>query len=139
MKKATLILCLFIAFAFVGSATAVGPGKSIEYEGGDAGKVIFNGDTHGPKQGMKCSDCHPKPFAMKKASFKMSIEDHGKADFCGKCHDGTKAFSQSNEEDCAKCHKKEDASKIEEKQEEMGTEETDTEEIDREETQEEKE
>jgi c(7)-type cytochrome triheme protein len=117
-----------IVLAFAGTAIAVGPGKSIEYSGGDYGKVIFNGDTHGPKQGMKCSDCHPKPFAMKKASFSMSSEDHGNADFCGKCHDGTKAFSQSNEADCAKCHKKEDATMTEEKQEEMNSEDTEIEE-----------
>jgi c(7)-type cytochrome triheme protein len=106
MKIATLILSLFVAFALVGSAMAVGPGKSVEYAGGDAGKVIFNGDTHGMKQGMKCNDCHPKPFAMKKATFKMTKEDHGKPDMCGKCHDGQKAFSQSDEKTCGKCHVK---------------------------------
>jgi c(7)-type cytochrome triheme protein len=106
MKLATIILSVFVAVAFVGSAMAVGPGKTVEYAGGEAGKVMFNGDTHGPKQGMKCNDCHPKPFAMKKGAFKMIKDDHGKADFCGKCHDGQKAFSQSTEADCGKCHKK---------------------------------
>jgi len=111
MKITTLLLSLFVAFALVGSAMAVGPGKSVEYAGGDVGKVMFNGDTHGMKQGMKCNDCHPKPFAMKKAAFKMTKEDHGKADFCGKCHDGKEhngkvVFSQSDEKDCGKCHVK---------------------------------
>jgi c(7)-type cytochrome triheme protein len=106
MKLAAIVLSLFVAIAFIGSAMAVGPGKTVEYAGGDAGKVMFNGDTHGPKQGMKCADCHPKPFAMKKGAFKMSKDEHGKADLCGKCHDGQKAFSQSTEADCGKCHKK---------------------------------
>lgn len=106
MKIATLIISLFVALAFVGTAVAVGPGKTIEYAGGDQGKVIFSGDTHGAKQGMKCNDCHPKPFGMKKGSFKMTKEDHGKPDYCGKCHDGKKAFSQSDTKDCGKCHKK---------------------------------
>ena len=52
MKIATLIISLFVALAFVGSAMAVGPGKTIEYAGGDQGKVVFSGDTHGAKQGM---------------------------------------------------------------------------------------
>lgn len=106
MKLVTILLSLLVAIAFVGSALAVGPGKTVEYAGGDAGKVIYNGDTHGPKQGMKCADCHPKPFAMKKGAFKMTKEDHDKLDYCGKCHDGQKAFSQSTEADCSKCHKK---------------------------------
>ncbi len=109
MKIVTIVLSLLAAFALVGSAMAAAPGKTVEYAGGEAGKVIFKGDTHGPAQGMKCTDCHPKPFAMKKGAFKMTKEDHGKPDFCGKCHDGQKAFSQSTEADCGKCHMKAEA------------------------------
>jgi c(7)-type cytochrome triheme protein len=113
MRLMILVLVLLVSVAFVGSAVAVPPGKTIEYADGDQGKVIFSGDTHGPKQGMKCNDCHPKPFAMKKGSFKMTKEDHGKPDYCGKCHDGTEhngkvIFSQSDPANCAKCHKKEE-------------------------------
>jgi c(7)-type cytochrome triheme protein len=112
MKVGTIILSFLIAIALTTSAMAVLPGKTVEYAGGEAGKVVFKGDTHGPKQGLKCADCHPKPFGMKKGDFKMSKDDHGKADFCGKCHDGkehngTVVFSQSTEADCGKCHMKE--------------------------------
>ncbi len=111
MRFTILLLTLVVAIAFVGSAMATPPGKTVEYAGGEQGKVVFNGDTHGVKQGMKCPDCHPKPFAMKKGAFKMTKEDHGKPDFCGKCHDGNEhngkvVFSQSKEADCVKCHKK---------------------------------
>ena len=109
MRLTILALILVVAVAFVGSAMAAPPGKTVEYPAGDQGKVIFNGDTHGTKQGMKCADCHPKPFAMKKGAFKMTKEDHAKPDFCGKCHDGTKAFSQTVAADCCKCHKKAEA------------------------------
>jgi c(7)-type cytochrome triheme protein len=126
MKITILILSLFIAFALVGSAMAVGPGKTIEYPDGDQGKVVFSGDTHGMKQGMKCNDCHPKPFAMKKGTFKMTKEEHGKPDLCGKCHDGKEhngkvVFSQSDEKDCGKCHVKgaAEAPKTEAPKEEM--------------------
>ena len=114
MRLIMLVLILVVAVAFVGSAMAVPPGKTVEYPAGDQGKVTFSGDTHAMKQGMKCADCHPKPFAMKKGAFKMTKEDHGKPDFCGKCHDGKEhpegsgkvVFSQSDEKACVKCHKK---------------------------------
>ncbi|OIP59273.1 MAG: hypothetical protein AUK38_06140 [Nitrospirae bacterium CG2_30_41_42] len=111
MRLTVLLLTLIVAIAFVGSAMATPPGKSVEYPGGDQGKVVFSGDTHGAKHGMKCNDCHPKPFVMKKGAFKMTKEGHGKPDFCGKCHDGNEhngkvVFSQSKETDCGKCHKK---------------------------------
>jgi c(7)-type cytochrome triheme protein len=92
--------------------------QPLEFSGGEEGKVVFSGDVHGPKAGLKCSDCHPKPFAFKKGSFKMSKDDHGKPDYCGKCHDGNEhfnkvVFSQSKEENCGKCHKKEEPKKEE--------------------------
>jgi len=104
MKKAAVIISLFLVIAFVGTATAVLPGKTIEYAGGSAGKVIFKGDTHGAKHGLKCNDCHPNPFGMTKGIFKMTLEDHAKAENCGICHDGNKAFSQTTVADCARCH-----------------------------------
>ena len=109
-----LLLILVVAVAFIGTAMAVPPGKTIEYADGEQGKITFSGSTHVMKQGMKCPDCHPKPFAMKKGTFKMTKEDHGKPDLCGKCHDGKEhpedsgkvVFSQSDEKNCVKCHKK---------------------------------
>jgi c(7)-type cytochrome triheme protein len=123
MRLTVLLLTLIVAIAFVGSAMATPPGKSVEYPSGDMGKVLFSGDTHGAKQGMKCNDCHPKPFAMKKGAFKMTKEGHGKPDYCGACHDGNEhngkvVFSQSKEADCVKCHKKEEVKKEEVKKEE---------------------
>jgi len=114
MRLTMLILVLIVTVAFVGTAMATPPGKVVEYPDGDMGKVIFSGDSHGAKQGLKCNNCHPKPFAMKKGAFKMTKEEHGKPDLCGACHDGKEhngkvVFSQSNEADCAKCHKKGEA------------------------------
>jgi c(7)-type cytochrome triheme protein len=107
VKIATIILSILIVVAFIiGSAMAVPPGKTVEFPDGAMGKVTFSGDTHSMKQGLKCSDCHPKPFAMKKGSFKETKEDHGKDVNCGVCHNATKAFSQTDEKNCIKCHKK---------------------------------
>lgn len=104
MKAIILVLTLLIAIAFVGNAIAVGPGKTIEYAGGAQGKVTFDGKAHADKGG-KCNDCHPKVFAMKKGTAKVTAP-HKAGEFCGICHDGKKAFDQTTADDCGKCHKK---------------------------------
>ncbi|MBI4685783.1 MAG: hypothetical protein HY755_11370 [Nitrospirae bacterium] len=107
MKALTLALTVLIAIAFVGSAMAVMSGKTIEFAGGDQGKVVFNGKTHADK-GNKCPDCHPKlfgPMAPHKERIKITKADHVPEKFCGTCHDGKKAFAQ-DEANCVKCHKK---------------------------------
>jgi c(7)-type cytochrome triheme protein len=110
MRSMMLILVFIIAVVFVGSAMATPPGKSVEFEDTWAGKVVFSGDTHGAKHGLKCNDCHPSIFPMKKApkgTYNMNDMIAGKN--CGACHNGTKAFSTSSFADCAKCHKKGEA------------------------------
>jgi c(7)-type cytochrome triheme protein len=106
MKIGIIVVSMLAAFAFVGTAIALPPGKTAVYPDGAMGKVTFSGDVHGMKHGLKCTDCHPKIFAMKKESFKETKEDHGKDVYCGVCHNGTKAFSQTDAKDCGKCHKK---------------------------------
>jgi c(7)-type cytochrome triheme protein len=105
MRITVLLLTLIIAVAFVGSAFAVPPGKTVEFAGGAQGKVVFDGKTHADK-GNKCNDCHTKIFQMKKGTFHMKKEEHGGDKGCGLCHNGTKAFSQKDEANCGKCHKK---------------------------------
>lgn len=103
------LLSIFLALAFVvvlfGSAMAVAPGKTVEFAGGDAGKVVFDGKTHADK-GLKCNDCHTKIFPMKKGAVKLTMADMKAGKNCGECHNGKKAFSVSEKADCGKCHKK---------------------------------
>ncbi len=103
MKIITTTVAILIAVMFVGSAFAVPPGKTIEYEKG--GKVTFDGKIHADK-GLKCNDCHTKVFQMKKGTSAMKMEDINAGKFCGTCHNGTKAFKASDTANCAKCHKK---------------------------------
>lgn len=104
MKAIVLLITVLVAVAFVGSALAVAPGKTVEYAGGALGKVVFEGKAHADK-GLKCGDCHTKVFPMKKGSVKITKDDHGKDVGCGHCHNGTKAFGMDGA-NCAKCHKK---------------------------------
>ena len=104
MKLLTILLTIAIAVVFIGSAFAVPPGKTVEYAGGGAGKIVFDGKIHADK-GLKCNDCHTKIFQMKKAAtIKMADMNAGKN--CGECHNGTKAFKSSDAANCGKCHKK---------------------------------
>lgn len=99
MKIFTLTLTLLITIAFVGSAIATGPGKTVDFAGGAMGKVVFDGKAHADK-GNKCNDCHPKLFQMKKGAVKITAP-HKPGEFCASCHDGKKATNK-----CTDCHKK---------------------------------
>jgi c(7)-type cytochrome triheme protein len=98
----TGILTIAVIAAFVSSAMAVPPGKTLEYEGGGTGKVVFDGKIHADK-GLKCNDCHTTIFQMKKGSAKLTMADLNAGKYCGVCHNGTKSFKVVN---CARCHKK---------------------------------
>ena len=104
MRLPAILLVLLIGIAFVGSAFAVPSGKTVEYPGGPSGKVIFDGKVHADK-GLKCSDCHPKIFPMKKGT-KMTMADINAGKYCGACHNGEKTFKSSDPANCEKCHKK---------------------------------
>jgi c(7)-type cytochrome triheme protein len=105
MRILTAVLAILIAVVFVSIAIATPPGKTVEYPGGGAGKVIFDGKTHADK-GLKCNDCHTKIFQMKKGVVKITMADMNAGKNCGACHNGTKAFKSSDAANCAKCHKK---------------------------------
>ena len=105
MKKIfALLLAGSITVLFSVSAHAVGPGKKVEFDGKGAGKVVFDGKTHGAS---KCGECHkPGLFKTKKGGDSMTMKDMAAGKFCGACHNGVKAFGVKEASTCAKCHKK---------------------------------
>jgi c(7)-type cytochrome triheme protein len=104
MKVIALVVAVMVFMAFAGSAMAVPAGKTVEFDN-PQGKVTFDGKLHADK-GLKCNDCHPKIFQMKKGADKMTMADMNAGKFCGECHNGTKAFKTDDPANCAKCHKK---------------------------------
>ena len=104
MRSLQFFLTLVIMVAFAGSGLAVSPGKTVEYAGGSAGKVIFDGKVHADK-GLKCTDCHTKIFPMKKGT-KITMAEINEGKYCGVCHNGKEAFKSSDPANCGKCHKK---------------------------------
>jgi len=106
LKALFLISVSVLALAFISSdGFAVPSGKTAEFEDGSAGKVMFSGSVHAEK-GLKCMDCHPKIFPMKKTTEQLKMSDLNAGKYCGECHNGKKAFSTSDQADCSKCHKK---------------------------------
>ena len=105
MKVIRTLMIVAAAFAFIGSTLASPPGMKVEYAGGPMGKVTFDGKVHADK-GLKCDACHTKIFQMKKGTAKMTMAAINKGEFCGACHNGTKAFKASDPANCTKCHKK---------------------------------
>jgi c(7)-type cytochrome triheme protein len=94
-----IVLVMALAQAKVG-------GGDIKFTPKGAEPVTFSHKIHVTDHKFKCTDCHTKIFPMKKQDLKMTKEAHGQDKYCGVCHNGKKAFSQSAEANCAKCHKK---------------------------------
>ena len=105
MKKQIAAIGLILMFLVTGYALAVGPGKSLEFEGSPTGTVVFDGTAH-KKAGLACSDCHnPEIFPkMKQGTIKITMNDLYAGKYCGRCHDGKKAFIIMG--NCARCHHK---------------------------------
>ncbi|MCL4536859.1 MAG: cytochrome C [Nitrospirae bacterium] len=99
-----VLAAVLITFFLAGIATAVPIGRVLEWKTGIS-TVVFDGGVHAEK-GFKCSDCHPKPFMMKKDYANMKMVEIIAGKYCGECHNGTRAFATNKPEACARCHKK---------------------------------
>jgi c(7)-type cytochrome triheme protein len=104
VRLTLIVTAVLVVVAMASSAFATASGKTVEFAGGSAGKVIFDGKSHADA-GAKCTDCHTKIFQMKKGS-KITMADMNAGKNCGVCHNGEKAFKSSDTANCAKCHKK---------------------------------
>ncbi|MEW5746811.1 MAG: c(7)-type cytochrome triheme domain-containing protein [Nitrospirota bacterium] len=89
--------------ALLSSAVAVPTGRVLEWKCGIS-TVVFDGAAHA-QQGLKCTDCHPKPFMMKKDHADMKMRELIEGKYCGECHDGKRAFASNTAKDCRRCHK----------------------------------
>jgi c(7)-type cytochrome triheme protein len=107
MNKRIGAASLIMLVAASGNAFAVGAGKTLEFSGSSMGVVIFDGSTH-KNAGLTCSDCHnPEVFPkMKKGTVKITMNDLYAGKYCGKCHNGKKAFIIKD--NCTRCHHKAD-------------------------------
>ncbi|MHB8844246.1 MAG: cytochrome c3 family protein [Nitrospirota bacterium] len=99
--------------AFLGTVVALAPmaagakvgGGDVEFKPKGTGVVVFKHETHVNYKGFKCADCHYKTFQMGGTSYKIDMSALTKGAFCGKCHDGKKAFDVKDATNCTRCHK----------------------------------
>jgi len=93
-----------ITFFCAEASQAIQPGKTVTWET-PMGKVVFNGKNHADAK-VGCLDCHSKIFKMKKGSTTFTMSDINAGKFCGKCHNGKRAFASNDPDNCAICHQK---------------------------------
>ncbi|MBI2987823.1 MAG: cytochrome c3 family protein [Deltaproteobacteria bacterium] len=89
----------------LGAEVPVPPDFSYE-ETKPLGAVPFSHKFHVTAKKLQCPECHTKVFQMKKmaASKDMTMAKLNAGEFCGKCHDGKKAFATKDAKDCSRCH-----------------------------------
>ncbi len=104
MNQFTVGMFLLAGVMFASDALAIQPGKTVTWNTSN-GKVVFDGKNHADAK-VKCLECHSKIFKMKKGSTEMKMADLHAGKFCGKCHNGTRAFATKDKDNCEICHKK---------------------------------
>ncbi len=102
MKNMLIVPAVMMVAAACTTALAVGPGKNLEFSGGAAGPVIFDGSTH-QSAGLTCKNCHNDDLfpIMRMGTVKITMVELYAGKYCGKCHDGKSAFSSKS---CDRCH-----------------------------------
>lgn len=98
-----MLLCFIVPIGVL-SQTTVG-GGDLTFPSTGAGNVFFSHEMHVKMKKLKCTGCHYHVFQMTKGSYKMDMTKITKGSFCGKCHNGQKAFDVKDPNNCAKCHK----------------------------------
>ncbi len=104
MNRFTVGVAAVITFFCAGSVQAIQPGKTVSWDT-PMGKVVFDGKNHADAK-VGCLDCHSKIFKMKKGSTTFSMADINAGKFCGKCHNGKRAFASNDPANCEICHNK---------------------------------
>ncbi|HIJ86522.1 MAG TPA: cytochrome c3 family protein [Desulfuromonadales bacterium] len=104
MNRFTAGMVAVITVLGVNSVQAIQPGKTVTWDT-PMGKVTFDGKNHADAK-VGCLDCHSKIFKMKKGSNTFTMADINAGKFCGKCHNGKRAFASNDPDNCAICHSK---------------------------------
>lgn len=98
------LVSAFLALPSISIAGTVG-GGDIQFKPKNANPVLFSHEKHVNEKGLKCTGCHYQLFQMARNSYKMDMSKITKGEFCGKCHNGEKAFDVKDTAQCARCHK----------------------------------
>ena len=97
-----VMTCLLVPMSIL--AQKVG-GGDVTFSPKGAGTVLFSHEKHVNEKGLRCSNCHYQLFQMTQGSYKMDMTKLTKGDFCGKCHNGKRAFDVNDQKNCSRCHR----------------------------------
>lgn len=100
MRGLVVVVAMVLTGGVFTIAQAVPPGLTLDFDGGEEGKVVFSGSKHSD-EGMHCSTCHMATFDVSRAS-QITWPDHRGEQFCFSCHNGEKAFAPRR--NCRQCH-----------------------------------
>jgi c(7)-type cytochrome triheme protein len=100
----TAVVAAYLSIPLIAFAQKIG-GGDLTFAPTNALPVVFSHEKHVVGKGLKCGGCHYQIFQMASGSYKMDMAKITKGDFCGKCHNGQKAFDVKNEKNCIRCHR----------------------------------
>lgn len=101
LRTVIIVACMALTLQ---AAEAIQVGKTVEFRGGNMGKVIFSGTLHN-EAGYHCMKCHNTYFIPKIGAARITYSDHApRKVYCFGCHNGTIAFDVMTS--CNRCHKK---------------------------------
>lgn len=105
MKRLTgiALFIVFITAPISAVAEKVG-GGDLTFAPKNAAAVVFSHEKHVTAKNLRCSHCHYQIFQMAQGSYKMEMSKMTKGEFCGKCHNGQKAFDVQDQKACSRCH-----------------------------------
>jgi len=96
--------CLMVLFLAVSPAWAVVGGGDITFKVEGAASVTYSHDSHVGAAKLKCAACHPLLYKNRAQHVVVGMANMQKGKSCGACHDGKKAFSVVEPQNCEKCH-----------------------------------
>ena len=100
----TTLVAVFLSIPMSVLAQKVG-GGDVTFSPKNALPVVFSHNKHVTDKGLKCTDCHYQIFQMARGSYEMHMSELTKGGFCGKCHNGLKAFDLKDKTNCTRCHR----------------------------------
>jgi len=96
---------LFAVMLYPLTALSVPPGLTPTWPTKTMGSVVFDGTVHADR-GLGCDACHVGGmFQTRKDATPMNMDAIKTEQYCGSCHNGTKAFGTKDSKSCKRCHK----------------------------------
>ncbi len=104
MRQVLWVGVVSVVLAGAGAWAAVG-GGDIHFPVQGMSEVVYSHDDHVTKAKLKCTECHYKVYTNHAQHKAVGMEGMRRGESCGVCHNGTRAFSVSSQQNCGKCHK----------------------------------